>query len=340
MTKPINIAESAEEKKARKRRNWIFAGGASLIFLFVLGVWVLLNPQNPFTGLFRSEISDTGGRVIRGPYPTEDDFKQIRKAGVTTIVSLLDPRLPYEALLLDQEREIAAKHGIKVLNFPMASVLGQRLGDDYKQRVKAAADSIEQAAGKVYLHCYLGVHRGKDVEKVLVERGVTTGEYVMREKDTNSVIVHNAELLYDKGDYANAAMTATVVANSKSDFAQRALHVKGWSHYQLGEYEKAYEAFRAVLLNKPTTVDANTGLAYAALQMKDYATAERHFKWVVENASQNASAQYGLANCYYRQGKKDNAKVHAEAALKANPKHDEAKAMLDKLNPIKTAIAE
>jgi tetratricopeptide (TPR) repeat protein len=334
---PIKTAPSEHDKKSQDKKNWIFVGACAFIMLGLLGVWVLVNPQNPFTGMFRSEISDTGGRVIRGPYPTTKDFKTISKAGVTTIVSLLDSRLPYEAVLLDQEREEAAKYGIKVLNFPMASVLGQRLGDDYKARVSAAADSIEKANGKVYLHCYLGVHRGKDVEKVLIDRGVTTGEYVMGEKDSNGVIVENAEVLYEREDYENAIRTASAVANSNSDFSTRALHVIGWSQYQQKNYPAAYETFRTILSKKPVLVDANNGLAFAALQMKQYDVAERYFKWVTENQKESASAHFGLASCYYRQAKKDLARTHAEAAFKLNPKMDEAKVILDKLNPIQTA---
>ena len=332
MNTPIKTAPSEEDKRSHNRKNWIFVGAAALLCLGLLGVWVLINPQNPFTGMFRSEISDTGGRVIRGPYPTAKDFKTISKAGVTTVVSLLDSRLPYEAHLLDQEREEAAKYGMKVLNFPMASVLGQRLGDDYKASVAAAADSIEQADGKVYLHCYLGVHRGRDVEKILIERGVTTGEYVMGEKDSNAIIVDNAEILYERGDYASAIQTAQAVATSNW-----ALHVVGWSQYQQKDYPAAYETFRQIVARKPTTIDANTGLAYAAMQMKQYDVAERHFRWVTENQTESASAHFGLASCYFRQAKKDLARTHAQAAFKLNPNMEEAKVIIDKTDPIRTA---
>jgi tetratricopeptide (TPR) repeat protein len=203
--------------------------------------------------------------------------------------------------------------------------------------VAAAADSIEKANGKVYLHCYLGVHRGKDVEKVLIDRGVTTGEYVMGEKDSNGVIVENAEILYEREDYDNAVKTASEVANSNSDFAIRALHVIGWSQYQQKNYPAAYESFRKILAKRPELVDANNGLAYAAMQMKQYDVAERHFKWVTENQKESSSAHFGLASCYFRQAKKDLARTHAEAAYKLNPKLDEAKAILDKLDPIHTA---
>lgn len=322
-----------QEKKELRKRNYIFVGVTTLIAGFLLGAWVLVNPQNPFTALFRSEIVDTGGRVIKGPYPNAADFKKLKAAKVTTIVSLLDPRLPYEGVLLEQEKEIAKKYGIKVLNFPMASVLGKRMGDDYKQRVMAASDSIEKAEGKVYLHCYLGVHRSVDIQQQLAARGVTTGDYTGRAIDADNKQVRQAESFYEEGKYAEAVALAHPVMNTGSEFNVRAANIAGWSQYQLGEYAHAYNIFRQAIIDRPKTVDGRVGLAYAAMQMKDYETAVQNFQWVVANEPTSGSANVGLALCYHRMDNDVEALKYAQAAYKYDPDNSEAKALLQVLHP-------
>lgn len=331
------ISAAKQGKALTIPMKWKIGVGLLFIGLFLLGVWVLLNPQNPFTGLFRSEISDTGGRVIRGPYPTKEDFQKLRTAEVTTIVSLLDPRLPYEAVLLDRERELAQKYGIKFLNFPMASVLGQRLGDDYKSRVKAAADSIERAEGKVYLHCYLGVHRGVDVEKLLAARGVTTGQYVGRQADPLGTDVRAAEELYEKSLYSEAIAKAQPVAAKTGDHQRRAQHVLGWSHYQLKQYAEAYGIFRSILLHDASSIDGNVGLAYTAMQLGDNELAQRHFSWVVDNRPNQAAALYGLALVHVRKGDRELALHAAQRTLDIDPKHEDAQQLVERLATVKTA---
>ena len=151
------------------------------ILISILGFWVLITPDNPFTRSFQAKISDTDASVIVGPYPGEEDFQILKSHNVTTIVSLLDPRLPHERVLLDRERLLGEKYGISVLNFPMVSIFGQPFGDDYETIAALAAEAIAREPGKVYLHCYLGVHRIKPVQELLHEMGKDTGTYLSRQ---------------------------------------------------------------------------------------------------------------------------------------------------------------
>ena len=68
-----------------------------------------------------------------------EDFPVLNSLNITTIVSLLNPSIPYEAALLEKEQSFAAQHNIKVVNRPLTSILGQRLGEDYQKRVSDAA---------------------------------------------------------------------------------------------------------------------------------------------------------------------------------------------------------
>ncbi len=56
-----------------------------------VGWYVLITPNNPLTRLFQRQISDTDARIIIGPYPEDADFQLLQRAGVTTVVTLLNP---------------------------------------------------------------------------------------------------------------------------------------------------------------------------------------------------------------------------------------------------------
>jgi hypothetical protein len=127
--------------------------------------------------LFRSDISDPKAKVIIGPYPTADDFRILRNHEVKTIISLLDPSLPYESTLLNQERALARYYNLRFYSYPMSSVLGIGYGAEYTNHAREAANAAMHADGKVYLHCYLGLHRVKVVQAVLASLGASYGHY-------------------------------------------------------------------------------------------------------------------------------------------------------------------
>jgi hypothetical protein len=165
-------------KRSKRQKTWLVAIGA--FFLSLAAFWILLTPDNPLTNLFRAEMSDVHQRVVTGPYPVREDFEHLSANGVTVDVSLLDPKIPYERVLLDQERRTAQKYGIEVINFPMASILGQKMGSYYEKDALEAANTIDSLRHyqKVYLHCYLGEHRMVVVKSILMQRGVIHGEVV------------------------------------------------------------------------------------------------------------------------------------------------------------------
>lgn len=63
----------------------------------------------------------------------------------------------------------------------MISVLGKRFGSGYEKNARAAAEAIMLAEpNKVYVHCYLGVHRVESVRLELQALGEATGTYSVR----------------------------------------------------------------------------------------------------------------------------------------------------------------
>ena len=117
----------------------------------LLGYFVLITPDNPVMRALRGEISDVESNIIIGPYPVQSDFEKLKKNGVTKIISLLDPAVPYEKALLDQERVVAKQLQMELVNFPMISILGHKMGANYEKNAAAAADEIAASKGKVYV---------------------------------------------------------------------------------------------------------------------------------------------------------------------------------------------
>ena len=155
------------------KSRWILAALALCVLVGATGIWALLHPGGIWLQHWRAEPSVVSSRFIFGPYPLEDDFTALKAKGVSTIISLLDPSLPYEKILLAQERVLAEQHGMRVLNFPMASILGQSFGKDYVANSKTAAQAAIDSEGVAYIHCYLGLHRSKYVQKFLEDYAAT-----------------------------------------------------------------------------------------------------------------------------------------------------------------------
>jgi len=295
-----------------------------------VGGWlILINPANPLTLLFRAQLTETDSKVVMGPYPLEEDFSVLMRNGVTTVVSLLDPRIPYEAVLLERERELAGRYSLKLLNFPMASILGQALDADREQRIEKAAEAIAQEPGKVFLHCYLGIHRAKAVEEAVRKRGVTSDQYLVRqgERDTQTLLIDEAQAHYDAGRNREAA----AVLAQLQDPPTKALLLYAWALYRLDDRPTAQKQFEAALARDPGLLDAHVGLGYVALRANAVADAEREFRIALAGRADHPDALVGLAMLAERRGKPAQAVTHLEAALAAAPQHEEARTMLAKL---------
>lgn len=309
-----------------------------ILLLGAFAFWILITPDNPLTNLFRREISDPNARVIIGPYPLEQDFRLLKSHQVTTVVSLLDPRLPYERVLLDQERERARQYQIQLLSFPMASIFGQRLGEDYDQHAAAAAEAIARETGKVYLHCYLGLHRIKAVENLLRARGTIIGPYLVRqaERTEHALLLERAQADYDAGRYRPALEKLEQL--KQLDLPARLL--QAWATYRLENIPAARSLFNEILQTTPNSTEARTGLGYCAFRGNDLDSADHQFSVVLQGDPNDAAALVGMGLVRYRQNRLDEATQHLEAALKLNPRNPEAQEILGNIARQRTALGE
>lgn len=317
----------------RPSRRFLVIGFALCTLLGALGVWVLLHPASIFVQPWRAERTATSAEdVLLGPYPVEADFITLKQRGVTTIISLLEPNVPYEKVLLEQERERAARYGMTVKNFPMGSILGQKFGNDYAKNSKAAAEAAINADGIAYIHCYLGLHRARNVQSYLAQQ-VRSNNYAGSTASASAADLDNehiAQTAFDARDYPRSLEALARI----SDKGLRAARLEAWNYYRLRRLPEARATFERVLREFPGDLDALNGLAYSSLADGQLDTAELAFTQILSADTNDVSAIEGMGHVRYRQGRRADAKTLFVRAAKLNPNNGETQQMLERLRDL------
>lgn len=310
-----------------RRKILLFLGVC--LSLGVFGYRTLTTPDSFFIKLLRPPISSLDAKVIMGPYPLDSDMRLLKSHNVTTIISLLNPLLPYEKNLLDEEETLARQYGFQFLNFPMTSILGRRFGADYERNAALAAKAAADAPGKVYLHCYLGLHRVKVVGELLAQYQLVPDRYLPRasERDAQFKLLDEAQAQFDRGEYG--AATSSVDAMQSPDVP--ALLLRAWSQYRLGNIGAALQQFSAVAKLNPNNADAIVGLGYSALRKNELEEAAEYFFAAMKLDDANPAVMTGLGIVKFRQGQLVAADAFLRRALQLDPENDEAKALLAKV---------
>ena len=293
------------------------------------GYWLLVHPGNIFTQLFAAKITATDARVITGPYPLEADLSLLKSEQVVLIVSLLNPSLPYERVLLDQEAETVKRLGMRFQNFPMGSILGRRVGPAYEENAALAADAVAKEKGKVYMHCYLGMHRVKVVAGLVSKRGAETGEYLLRrgQRSEDQRALDHAQALYESGKYAPALKVLDGVKIPNS--AGRLL--RAWVEFHMEKTEIARREFEELLRQEPGLHDAQTGMGYCCLRGGDLPSAQKYFSQAIGSDPKDVSARIGRGLARERLSDDSGAEQDMSAALKLEPGNADAVSALRRL---------
>lgn len=305
------------------------AGVALCVLGGAAGIWMLLHPAAFWLQPWRPERFTVSSRFIFGPYPVEPDFVALKQQGVTTIISLLDPALPYEAVLLGQEQDLARRYGMRVLNFPMASILGQSFGKDYDANSKAAAQAALQSKGVVYLHCYLGLHRAANVRKLLQQQAQTTvyEGTVKPGRSEDTLALDRANIAYLRGDMDQALAQLALI----KDKTPEARLLEGWANYRLNRIHDARAAFQEVVDSRPDLTDASAGLGFCALRDGDLAAADQAFSRLLAKDPDDPSGLEGLAHVRHQQGRVPEARALLERLLAKHPENEDARELLERL---------
>jgi len=304
------------------------------VLLSYAGYAVLINPDNPVVRVFRGEISDTAADIITGPYPVENDMKQLSKHGIKTIVSLLDPALPYEKQLLEQETALAKQYQLQLLNFPMTSILGQKIGSYYDNNANAAADAIAAINGKVYLHCYLGIHRVGVVRELLEAKQIKTAHYTLHqgERGQQALELDAAERSYHDGHYQQAKQLLDAI----KPLSPAAVLLHGWVDFQLGDIEAARRYFNSATTALPQSAEPHLGLAYCNVRQSQnlLSAAEAQFTQIINGNASNIEALNGMGLVRFQQSRLPEAADYFKKVLQLDPQHAEANATLVLINSI------
>lgn len=308
-----------------------------LCFCAVVGFLVIVTPDNALVQLFRTSITDSAdARVITGPYPLEKDFRVLQSTGIRKIISLLNPAIYYENVLLQKEIELARKYGIEVVNYPMGSILGQKFGSSYEVSAESAAKDAATSGDKVYLHCYLGVHRVKAVLARLPQQATTvTGAYNQRqgERSTAALTSDAASAAYRAADYDNVI----ALLSDQEKLGTDQLILLGWAFFKKNDLANSKRNFQEVLHRNDRHGGAAVGLGYVALREGNTSIAERYFLTATALQSGDAQAWSGLGLVHFRLGQHTLAQAELKKSLELDPADVESRQILAKLQAVEPA---
>ena len=108
-----------------------------------------------------AKIEQVSERLSFGPYPDKNALKLLKEQGYDGVISLLHPAIPFEEVLLEQEKKNGAELGLKVYSFPMLPWIS-----DNKTALSGIQKVIKQDNERYYVHCYLGQHRANLVRRM------------------------------------------------------------------------------------------------------------------------------------------------------------------------------
>lgn len=313
------------------RKKWLALIAILAVAGFAAGVWVLLNPASFVVQPWRAQQSVTSARFVFGPYPVQADMDRLKDEGVTTIISLLNPKVPYEAVLLEEEKKRAAKLGIEVHNFPMGSILGQRFGEDYERNSRAAAETAINTPGTVYIHCYLGLHRAANVRDYLEKHGtVDTRQFegsVQHDRTPRQLANERGRRLFRQQEY-DAALREL---HSVQPLDYSAYVAQGWIRLRQEHNELARDSFHTASLMPNPRSDASSGLGFALLRLEDLEGARVAFEQALKLSPGDNDAAQGMAQVLYRQDRLDEARVLLEQLHDEVPENAEVTALLERV---------
>lgn len=289
------------------------------------GYWILLSPGSVWVRWARAAFPSRVTRITFGPYPSAKELRSFGDKGGRYVVSLLDPRLPYEKKLIERERVEAARDGLIFRNFPMASVFDHRIFSNYRKEEQKAVDFLKHLDGPAYVHCYLGKHRVIHVRNALLKAGVPASYWTPKGSATEYWERVNrladARKEFEEKNYARVIAILEPLHARDVDVAA----LRGWSHYHLGLYTEAAADFKAGLEVESGNPRDLEGLGYCYLQQGQPVMAQRAFNRVLSREPQNESALMGLGLAFLALQNRPAAAGIFRQVLAMDPGNEEAR---------------
>ncbi len=142
------------------------------VWLALLGVPALLsayawtNPARFLSGMAGTQLSSVamrgGPNFVFGSYPDENRLKELKKQGVTAVISLQSPKVLVEIEGIRAERDAAAREHLPFIEAPMLPWVSDN--EDAIAKIKQIA---LHGSGTYYVHCGLGRDRVNIVKRVI-----------------------------------------------------------------------------------------------------------------------------------------------------------------------------
>lgn len=107
-------------------------------------------------------MANGGPTFVFGSYPDDDEIRKLKRQGVTTIVSLQDPRVLVELQGINQERLSAEREHIPLIQAPMLPWVS-----DNSASLAVIKDLALHGKGTYYVHCGLGRDRVNIAKRVI-----------------------------------------------------------------------------------------------------------------------------------------------------------------------------
>lgn len=154
----------------------VFLVGAFMLLILgmALSNFDVLEPYLFPLHLAKGRITHYGTNITIGHYPQRYELEDLKKKrGIDLNVSLLDTTLPQERALNEQVAQAAQKLGVEFKSVPLGYLSLESV--ENKRKVTELARFIKaNSSRKVYIHCYLGRHRVREVCKELAKLHVIT----------------------------------------------------------------------------------------------------------------------------------------------------------------------
>lgn len=120
-----------------------------------------LNAKSLMVAGHTAKVGEVSQRLSFGPYPDKDELELLKEQGYDGVISLLHPAIPFEEVLLQQEKKNTAEVGLKFYSFPMLPWISEN-----KPALTGIRALIQQPDQRFYVHCYLGQHRANLVRRM------------------------------------------------------------------------------------------------------------------------------------------------------------------------------
>lgn len=123
-----------------------------------------------------------------------------------------------------------------------------------------------------------------------------------------------------RGDF-NRALWMAELAGKKAPKNPLIVYQQGRIYWQIEEFDKAIEFFKAAVKIDSSLVDAHLMLGKIFLRDQDFSEAHKHLQAVVTLESSIAEAHYGLAECLLQQGDTKSSLESLQKAISLSPKN-------------------